>query len=99
MRVADLIPGFCDELEKIAAPKTAMVGALLGGAAGYMMPGSSLKTKAINTAVGVGLGHLAGKAIGSAKRGVWDEPRARAHRDLYGYQPSTVTNPELYQQQ
>lgn len=79
--------------------KVAMIGALLGGAAGYMMPGSSLKTKAINTAVGAGLGHLAGKAIGSAKRGVWDEPRARAHRDLYGYQPSTVTNPELYQQQ
>jgi len=98
MHVADLIPGFVDELEKIASHKQASVGALLGGAAGYMMPGSSLKSKVINTAVGAGAGHMIGKAVGAAKRGVWDGPRARAHNDLYGYQPSTVTNPEMYQQ-
>ena len=99
MHVSDLIPGFVDELEKIAVKKTAMIGALLGGAAGYMMPGRSMKSKVINTAVGAGVGHLAGKALGGIKRGIWDEPRARAHRDLYGYQPSTVTNPEMYDQQ
>jgi uncharacterized protein YcfJ len=75
-----------------AKQKTAMIGALLGGAAGYMMPGGSLKSKAINTAVGAGVGHLAGKAVGAAKRSVWDDPRARAHNDLYGYQPQDPEN-------
>jgi uncharacterized protein YcfJ len=87
MNIADLIPSFTDELEKLAQEKGAMVGALLGGAAGYMMPGGSLKSKAINTAVGAGVGHLAGKVLGGAKRAVWDEPRARAHHALYGQQP------------
>ncbi len=101
MRVSDLIPGFCDELEKIAHQKRAMIGAMLGGAAGYAMGGKTLKSKAINTAVGAGVGHLAGKAVGGIagglKKNVWDEPQGRAHRDLYGYAPSTVTNPEQYQ--
>src|SRR5687767_8451973 len=98
MRVSDLIPGFCDELEKIAHQKRAMVGAMLGGAAGYAMGGRTLKSKALNTAVGAGLGHLAGKAVGGVKKSVWDDPRARAHRDLYGYQPSTVAQgPEAFQ--
>lgn len=103
MRVSDLIPGFVDELEKLASEKKAFVGAALGGLVGYHMGGPSNASKLLNTAAGAGVGHLAGKVVGGlaggAKRGVWDEPRARAHRDLYGYQPSTVTNPEDYQQQ
>jgi hypothetical protein len=98
MRVSDLLSGFCDELEKIAATKTALIGAMIGGAAGYAVPGKSMATKAINTAVGAGVGHVTGKVLGGAKRGVWDQPRARAEQDLHGYQPSTVTNPEMYGQ-
>lgn len=98
MRVSDLVPGFADELTKIAATKTALIGAALGGAAGYAMGGKSIKSRVLNTAAGAGIGHLAGKALGSAKRGVWDEQTARAHRDLHGYQPSTVTqDPSSFQ--
>lgn len=92
MNVRELVPGFVDELEKIAVSrKTAMIGALLGGAAGMAMSGPTTRSKILNTAVGAGTGHIAGKVLKGAKRGVWDEPQERAHRDLYGYQPSTVT--------
>jgi hypothetical protein len=97
MRVADLIPGFVDELQKLASHKQANVGALLGGAAGFALGGRTLGSKAVNTAVGAGLGALAGKALGGAKRMAWDEPHARAHRDLHGYVPSTVgQDPNVY---
>lgn len=97
MNVADLIPGFVDELEKLAHAKQAMLGAALGGAAGYMLSGKSLKSKAVNTVLGAGAGALVGGVAGGLKKRVWDEPRARSHRDLYGYTPSTVgQSPEQY---
>lgn len=92
VNIRELVPGFVDELEKIASSrKVAMIGTLLGGAAGMAMSGPTTRSKILNTVVGAGAGHITGKALKGIKRGVWNEPQERAHRDLYGYQPSTVT--------
>lgn len=90
MNVADLIPGFVEELKKLAHAKHAMLGAALGGATGYVLSGKSTKNKLINTAIGAGAGALVGGVAGGLKKRVWDEPRGRSHRDLYGYVPSTI---------
>ncbi len=91
MTIYDYMSGFCDELEKLPIAKTAMIGALLGATTGYIASGKSPRSKLISTIAGAGIGHLTGKALGVAKRGVWDEPKERAHRDLYEYRPSTLS--------
>ncbi len=87
MRIQSLLDSFCDELQKIAAYKTAVIGAAVGGYVGSHMPGG---TKA--KLVGIGLGALAGHGIGAAgkaaKRTFVDETAHREHAALYGHQPS-----------
>ena len=77
--------------------KKAMMGALLGGAVGYNKSGPTVASKVMNTAVGAGIGHLGQKVVERVARGtknqVWDQQRSRQERDIYGYQPSTVTQP------
>lgn len=79
---------FVDELEKIA-----IVGALLGGAAGYHFTPGGTKTKLLGTAVGAGTGAVLGSALKGMKRAVWDDYYQREHDQLYGYIPG---GPEGY---
>lgn len=83
-----MLNALADELEKIAQNKQAMLGALLGGAAGYKLSPNSLKGKAIGTLIGAGVGAGVGAAAKGAKRTFVDELHHREQRDLYGYQPA-----------
>ena len=82
---------FSDELKKIA-----VAGALIGGAAGYKLAPGGLKNKMVGAAMGAGLGMAVSGLARGAKQAVWDEPRARERSELYGYVPSSVTNPNPY---
>lgn len=66
-----------------AKKKHAMVGAILGGAAGAKLTGG-----AKGLIGGAVLGHLTGAALKNTKRALWDEYNAREHATLYGHQPS-----------
>ncbi len=82
-----MINAFADELVKIAN-----AGTYVGGAAGYMMGGNSIKSKALSTLGGAVVGTGVGSAVGAVKRSFHDEPKAWEQQQLYGYMPSQ--NPE-----
>ena len=86
MRIQSLLDSFCDELEKIAIHKTAVLGAAIGGYIGSHVPGNKAKM------VGIGLGALAGHGVGAAakaaKRTFHDENAQREHASLYGHEPT-----------
>lgn len=77
-----MLSAFADELEKIA-----VLGAALGGAAGYKLSPNTPKGKLMGTLIGAGAGHAIQGAGALAKRKLIDEPHAREERELYGYQP------------
>lgn len=87
MLLQNLLASFADELEKIAAAKTAMVGAAIGGLVGSQIPGGT-KAKAIGAGLGALVGHTTGAVAKGAKRALWDEQQAREHHALYSHIPS-----------
>ncbi len=83
-----MITGFSDELHKIA-----MLGAMLGGAAGYKLAPNTIKGKLLGSGIGAGLGQLAENSGRLAKRKLVDEPHLREQQELYGYQPYAQATP------
>lgn len=77
-----MLNAFADELEKIA-----VLGAIIGGAAGHKLSPNTTKGKLVGTLIGAGIGHAAQSAGGLVKKKLVDEPHEREQRELYGYQP------------